>query len=584
MNRKLIVALELGYVASVFILCMWYALYKYTFSFNYQQIPEGGHYLALPVIAGSTALSAAYAAIRHAKSRFMPVDGLVMLALVVFGALLATGSGWYNLHNEVWVNTFCALSIYLFLRLGGPFAFRKVVIPIILLFFLLELCVGYAMLFINFGAERLPLLITGHLENSGLYAIYLVLHFPLVHYWASVNIKSGRAKLGLQAVVIAAASVLVLIVQSRAAMIGAACYGILLLMDVPFCRKHRKKILLASAVVLLLLAAGLIFLKPGSAFGRFIIWKISLGHWQEYIWTGIGYGRFPVAYPSWQIGYFESLPVSAISEVLSADEVYVAYNEPLQWLTETGLPGLVVLLYGIWRLLSHQHERQADLPRQLQSTLLILLATSLFSYPLHVNAILILVSAIMAGLAPLTFRKYKLPGLRWGKICLAALLLAVTIISTDTYRVVKHWNGLQEDITITEKERVAAYDRLYPVLKYNPHFLLDYGILLLSQQDERAVGILEESKSRLITVAVLNALTQAYESRGNMQAAISNAAALACFVPYKFTYRKNLMDLYLKAGFPEKARETARSIIAMPVKKDDETVVNIKRVAGSLLE
>ncbi|MGE7777245.1 O-antigen ligase family protein [Chitinophaga sp. NPDC101104] len=584
MNRKLIAALELGYVASVFMLCMFYALYKYTFSFNYQQIPEGGHYLALPVIAGLTALFAVYKAVRHARPEYVTVDGLVMLVLVVSEVLIVTGSGWYNLHNEVWVNTFCALSVYLLLRLGGQSAFRKVIVPIILLFFLIELSFGYTLLFTHFGSGRLPLLITGHLENSGMYAIYLVLHFPLVHYWVSANIKNGQAKWGIQAVVIAAAGVLVLIVQSRAAMIGAACYGILLMMDVPFCRKHRKRILLAGVVVLLLLAAGLIFLKPGSAFGRFIIWKISLGHWQEYIWTGIGYGRFPVAYPSWQISYFESLPVPAISEVLSADEVYVAYNEPLQWLTETGLPGLAVLLYGIWRLISRQHEQQALLPRQLQSTLLILLVMSLFSYPLHVNAILVLVSAIMAGLAPLTFRRCNLPGLRWGKFGLAALLPAVTIVSTNTYRVVKHWNGLQEDVMITEKERVAAYDRLYPALTYNPHFLLDYGILLLSQQDERAVEILEESKSRLITVAVLNALTQAYESRGNMQAAISNAAALAYFVPYKFTYRKNLMDLYLKAGFPEKARETARWIVAMPVKKDDETVVNIKRIAGSLLE
>ncbi len=565
-------------------LCMFYALYKYTFSFNYQQIPEGGHYLALPVIAGVTALFAAYAAIRNVKSEYMPADGLVMLALLVFGVLLATGNGWYNLHNEIWVNTFCGLSVYLLLRMGGQTAYRKVIVPIILLFFLLELCVGYAMLFSNFRSERLSLQITGHLENSGLYAIYLVLHFPLVHYWVSTNIQNRRARLALQAVVFAAAGMLVLIVQSRAAMIGAACYAIQLLMDAPFCRKHRKQILLTSAVLLLFLVAGLVFLKPGSAFGRFIIWKISLEHWQEYIWTGIGYGRFPVAFPSWQTGYFESLPMSAISEVLSADEVYVAYNEPLQWLTETGLPGLALLLYGIWRIISHKHEPQALLPRQLQSTLLILLATSLFSYPLHVNVILILVSAIMAGLLPLTFRKRHLPGSRWVNNCLAALLLAVTVIATDTYRVVSRWNGLQEAITMSENEQVASYQRLYPALKYNPHFLLDYGILLLSRQDERAVEILEESKSRLVTVTVLNALVQAYESRGNTRKAISNCAALTYFVPYKFTYRKNLMDLYLKAGFPEEARETARWIVAMPVKKEDETVVNIKRIAGTLLQ
>lgn len=571
------------FFVGVFVQCMFYALYKYTFSFNYQQLSEGGHYLAMPVVTGAVALLLAVTIWNRKNFECTMPDVLIFMTLAGSMLIVLVEFPRYNLHHEAYCNAICFLSLYVLIRIMGNEIIQQVIFPILLMFFLLELCYGYVTFFRSFHAGNLPLLIKGHLENSGLYSIYLVIHLPLFNYYLTCFIKNKKVKVAVLFVLYVAIGVLVLAAQSRAAMIGMVCYPGKLCLDDERLRRHRKVIILVSLPLLLLLVFGLFYLKPDSAFGRYIIWKISSQHWREFIWTGIGYGQFPVLYPRWQIAYFDALPIGKVAESLSADEIYVAYNEPLQLLIELGPAGFALVALFFVRLVFKQDQGTGSLSGYLRNVLILLFITSLFSYPLHVNVILILLGVCLAYLVPETFRKFSFIGQHWMHIITLTLMLSVMVRSIMMYRDVIRWNRLQQDVFLQEQERLVLYRELYPAMKGNSHFILDYGMLLLSLEDKLSVKILEESKSQLITTSTMMALAAAYESNGEVDKAISTWTDISNFVPYKFSYRDKLLDLRVDKKDNIKALETARWIVAMPVKKDDETVRNIKKKAQRLL-
>ncbi len=101
-------------------------------------------------------------------------------------------------------------------------------------------------------------------------------------------------------------------------------------------------LLLGVSIVLLLAAYGLYWLKPASANGRLLIWKISALMISEHP-MGIGIGMFEHDYNLRQGLYFESGAASE-SEQQTADIVCMAYNDYLEQGVETGIIGILFLV------------------------------------------------------------------------------------------------------------------------------------------------------------------------------------------------------------------------------------------------
>ena len=104
-----------------------------------------------------------------------------------------------------------------------------------------------------------------------------------------------------------------------------------------FLTRSKSTFLLPFFIVLVLATIHVIYgLKPDSAFGRFLIWKITFSMISRHLLLGIGFDRFKVAYENYQASYFDT-GSRPLHEIMVAGHVQAAYNEPLQTLAELGL-------------------------------------------------------------------------------------------------------------------------------------------------------------------------------------------------------------------------------------------------------
>lgn len=581
MKSNLITLLEKWFFVGVFVLSYFYITYKYTYSFSYWQITADGHYLVLPIVGLLAILLILFSTKKGIKVTV--VDLIATIVLIFCLATLVTDVSQYNFHNEAFCNTVILLFFFIIFRVLGIQFIQKIIVPIGLLFFLKEVCKGYVDFYRNIGAEHLSLLIKGNLENSGLYSIYITIHLPLAHYYIAYIVKDKKWQITLLIILYLSVGILVWVTQSRAAMLGMICYFGKLLIDMGKFRQYKKLLIIISSVGIIIALCGLVYFKPASAFGRLIIWKVSLQHISEYFWTGIGKGQFPLFYPKWQIDYFDSLPIAKITETQFADEVFVAYNEPLQILIELGVIGFIILGVIFYQLVFRSNQLVDRLPTHIRNMLFICLVASLFSYPLHVNIILFTVAFGSAFLVPITFKEKALQNRGWGKVLLIGLLLFFVIKSVNVYHSIKQWHRLQNEVFMSYQLRIAAYQKLCPALRHNSKFLLDYGITLYIGKDRFAINILEESKNLLITTATLTTLVHAYEESWNIDKAILAQRALSNFIPYKFRYKDKLLDLYLRKKDKINAKRIASYILSLPIKKDSQTVRNIKNKSSMIL-
>jgi len=513
---------------------------------------------------------------------FTIIDLLVWLAICCCLLLILLNTEQYNLHQEAFCNLVAFLCLFLVLRHIENDLIQKIIIPAILCFFVLELYIGYRDFFQNLSSPGLFLLIKGHLHNSGVYAIYLVLHLPLVRFFL-LQYTGKKWCFPLLIFVFAAVVFLVIITTSRAAILGAISYVIILVFRIELFKAYRKPLLMLFTLPFIGLIIGLLYLKPASAFGRFLIWKITLLRLPEYKWTGVGYGEFSRHYPSWQINYFEHLPAGSLDEMLSADEVFAAYNEPLQLMVELGIFGTLVISIIFALYLFKRPKKNDHLLEAIRSLLVLLFITSLFSYPIHVNAISIIVVVCMTYATPLLFQRLIFRGSIAVYIIALILLFPITIKSITMYKTQYKWHLIQDNVFLPEEERLTVYRELYKDLKYNSKFLLDYGSLLYTVQDTSNIKILEECKAQLITVNVLALLARTCEDEGSLNKAISTQQDLSNYIPFKFSYKDQLIDMYLKNKDTTNANRIANLILNMPVKKNDSKVQSIKKRALQIL-
>jgi len=102
-------------------------------------------------------------------------------------------------------------------------------------------------------------------------------------------------------------------------------------------------------IVFIALVATLIFTvtsKQGSSNGRSFILQNTVQIIKDHPLKGIGFDRFKGEYMRYQASYFKKNPGSPNADY--ADNVYYAFNEPLQFIAENGVIGGIVILILIW--------------------------------------------------------------------------------------------------------------------------------------------------------------------------------------------------------------------------------------------
>ena len=235
---------------------------------------------------------------------------------------------------------------------------------------------------------------------------------------------------------------------------------------------HKRRIFLISggALFLIGLFIGLIYLKPASASGRVLIWKVSAGLCKEHIIQGNGLGSFKADYMPEQAKYLSSSHADESDRILAGNTNH-PFNEYLLLLIEQGLIGItlfLLLLIAVFR-----SNVPFDTPALL--TLVSIAIFSCFSYPFKYAFVWFM---IIYCLASLNQREVALRTIHFNKPFLLIILFILCFFLIKNIIFERTWKRIS---LIAEKNNglldneLSIFTKLYDEWNGNPYFLYNYA-------------------------------------------------------------------------------------------------------------
>lgn len=382
-------------------------------------------------------------------------------------------------------------------------------------------------------------------------------------------------------------SFLLFVSGSRAAILAAFCGSLILLTNRPgiklmFSFRKNVKIWLALGAILLIGLPLLYLIRPDSANGRLMIWRISLNLFLKHPLSGIGFDNFVPHYAAEQIAHFSS-SAGSFYEKERADFITHPFNEPLLSLVENGLIG-----FGLFSFLTCiavlKSITSSEMSKWSLLTIAILVALTIFgffSYPSDYGCFNIIFFLCIAKLSSsLEDRLSIIPPNVIYKVSLVVLFLGGLIALLTTYgynQAIRKWNkGYSQYHSDYNSFTLDNYDKLYSKLGKNGIFLFNYGILLSEKKEHlKAISVLEKAKYRFPHPELLLALGDSYKALGKFRESETAYLNSSYLVPKKLTPKYRLAVLYLDNGDSTKAKTLAESILKSSTKVQDRATVEL---------
>ena len=477
-------------------------------------------------------------------------------------------------------------SLYLAVRLlfSSSIPAEWVLVSGILLCAGYEVILGVCQIFSGTGRHHLYAL-SGTFLNPGPYSAFLSMGLVMAcqmrressFHYAGRILHSSLFTLHL----IVFFAILLPATWSRAAWLSSAiCLGIIYWDK----WKQWKWLVLAAG---LLLAAGLYFLKQGSADGRVVIYIISLLSICRHPLFGSGISSFCHRYAEGMSAFSASHPDF---DFRNADVTSSAFNSLLQIGVEQGLVGVCLAVALVTVLLL----RLRKTGKVLCMALLCLVLFSMFSYPfdlLPYQIIFVLIAAF-AG----TVRDSSLVPLPSGRILHSSLftlhlitLFAVLLLSSFSYRHIKERAQAEADYRmmagVNHADFIRDYYEILPLMRATQHFLFDFGRILAT------AGRYNDSNSMLRMGTLVSNDPMFYVMQGN------NYRDMGFYPEAEQAYRKafhvmpnrlyplyQLMLLYERQGDTERMADMARQVIAFKEKVVSPATEEMKKTANKQLK
>ena len=533
---------------------------------------------------------------------------LLLLGLIILNCFLLFNKyyDFYNQHFFILFSIFCLFLTGIYIGLASHL--NTIVLLAVVVYFY-ELTNGITQIIYNFSPGVIPVPIMGTLQNSGIFACYVVIGFPFVYYLLSIKSVSSFkpmfwvTRLCIILLILVDLYILFLI-KSRTSLIA-----LILIFSTIVWQHHRASIkqiirkmpalfvpTVVSFTIFLSIFIGyyLFYFRRLSAFGRLMKWEITFTHWDDHFWFGTGLGRFTWYYPQWQAQYFQTHVKPPSEYFLSSGESFLVFNEYLQLFKEVGFVGFVAFGFLLFYFFISKSSKQKKLLDAVKATATAILACGFTSYPLHVNAFLLLLFSCF--LIAFTLRENN-PLLNnrcpFGFPIFEKMLLALVLIlfvcnyyfGTKQLLAVNQWNCLQYNYLLTRNERSLEYAKLYPSLKYDGKFMTEYGRHLSQDSVDclKAVEILEQAKRYFISRTTIEATGTAYWQIKNYEKSIENFTWLSNFLPHLFKPKFKLLKLYKESNQKAKARQIGEVILKMPVKIPSINVDSLKSDTREIL-
>ncbi len=335
---------------------------------------------------------------------------------------------------------------------------------------------------------------------------------------------------------------------------------------------------------------GIYHFKKGSADGRLFIWKVTTEIIKDYPIAGVGFDRFKTHYMNYQADYF--LKHGETSEALVADNTYYAFNEWLQFIVENGLMGFLLLAIGVYMLFKIKvRDKNSYYFLITKSTFLSIGVFALFSYPMQILPIKLILLVLLALLGSLDIQKhtvfnidkntksYAIWSLKTMVFVLGLAGLSIGVSYTQTLDSgFKTWKSALNIYKYGDYEgAIDEYAKAYPILKKEGEFLMNYGkTLSMAKQNKRAIQILEKSKQHLNTTIIETALGDAYRGVKEYNKAETAYQYAGNMIPVRFYPLYLQAKLYEESDQKDKAITMAKVILNKEIKVPSTAIKEIK--------
>lgn len=390
--------------------------------------------------------------------------------------------------------------------------------------------------------------------------------------------------------------------RSRSAFLGvAAGLGLVWLMY----KKRDNNMLAALSPTRIAVTAGLLLcflysfylFKKDSADGRLLIYKISTTLIKEQPLSGVGFDRFKAYYMDGQARWFEQHGPEGNEAAQLADNTFYAFNEPLQFIVENGLLGLILITAAIMICLRSRSGGPYMPVRSIAYALLLAcVCFTMFTYMsdnLAMKCIAVFALAVLSQTGSKELVNICLPLHRGRPVVLPFLSLLTlffiyrTVNAIDGIRKSFAGWGLAQEAYLKGlyQESNQHFEAAYPRLRTNGEFLMQYGkSLAMADKHHQALDILKQARLYLSSSVIETAIGDCERKTGNYPAAEKSYLTAMYMIPNRFYPLYLLMTLYNDQGEKSKALIIARSIKTKKVKVPSKAVYEIKSYADNLIK
>lgn len=386
----------------------------------------------------------------------------------------------------------------------------------------------------------------------------------------------------------------------------SAIIGVLLLLIATIIYKHYTKFktfitsfsiktILGFLIGIIIVFYGLYNLKKESADGRLLIYKISSQLALINPIYGVGFDNFKTFYMNRQGLWFTDKGNYESPDSYLADDTIYAYTEPLQFLVENGIIGILIIVYFAWKI----RIRSINWHR----SYLIIIATStfasfiifgLFTYTCDNLAMKIVATNSLAVITNLGLRHYTFHITQnkfeflFKTFCFFIFFAGIySCKKNNTYvQAFTEWRKAQKLYAFGEyHQSVLFFEKALPVLNNSGEFLLEFGKTLeLDKNYYRALIILNEAKKYLSSSVIEITIGNCEKQLGHYADAENSYIHARNMIPSRFYPNFLLLELYIQMGAKTKAIQKATEIKMKPIKIPSKAIYEIKEYAKKYIQ
>ena len=434
--------------------------------------------------------------------------------------------------------------------------------------------------------------LTGPYHNPAILAIILssllgaILNTFILFY---IKLKKYRKMLVIIIAIALFCIPLLILTYARAAYIS-------LIVSILYClylrfvtKKLRLKQLIYCGSIALCIgvsAGALYYLKPKSADGRLLIWKVSWQMIQDKPLTGFGKGGFAANYLYYQAKYM-GRPSTSTEEKILAGNTHLAFNEPLRITVEYGLIGLFVYLtFIIWLLIPSKSRNSVTIT--CKSLLAGIAIWGFFAYPDQVFPLLTL---WVIGIAFIINKKrdkkyYELPYNKYSKIAkIAVYSLTIICLSSQLWNKWEAYHKLYICLKSNNTELPNTLINVKKEMKSDINFVYLYSqILRANHSNIKFLYSIHLLETNFPTPGLFLIKGDYLKEKGKWEEAEKAYKLAAAMMPSLQTPRGKLAFLYNETGRRKEACRIAHKILTEDVKVYGFNTFKLHRDLKSIFE